>query len=352
MIQQLALPGMWSWSSWQADRQLSFTSYLFVSKAGNVAFDPLAVDDAEAAAIDGLGGVSSILLTNRDHERAAAAMRARFGARVKASRSEAPLFAETVDDVFDAPGEISPGIRSIALEGAKTPGEVAFVIDDLRAAVVGDALIGAPAGSLDILPEAKLLDPAALLRSLRQLWGLQLDALLLGDGFPVLAGADEVLGAFLEARGGPDVNRINLGELAWRQRRNHGKYGADVAEVGLLIGARRLGYWVVRVQPGRRFCPLHTHDREEELFYVLEGRPTVRTSRGNVQLRPGDFIAFPVGERGAHQLLNETDGECALIMLGGNDDDEVCYYPDSQKFAIGRHKRIVRGAPVDYFEGE
>jgi uncharacterized cupin superfamily protein len=97
---------------------------------------------------------------------------------------------------------------------------------------------------------------------------------------------------------------------------------------------------------------MHAHDREEELFYVIEGRPTVRTPRGDLKMRPGDFMAFPVGDRGAHQLLNESDAEALVLLLGLDEDDEVVYYPESRKVLAGRRRLMMREDRLDYFDGE
>jgi uncharacterized cupin superfamily protein/glyoxylase-like metal-dependent hydrolase (beta-lactamase superfamily II) len=351
-MQALALTGLHAWSSWQSDRSMFFTSHLLVRDGGNVAFDPLPAGATEAAEIEALGGVAIVLLTNRDHERGAAAMRERFGARVLASRAEAGSFALQVDGVFEA-GDVVPGITAIALEGAKTPGEVAFFLPESAAAILGDALIGAPAGALSLLPDAKLADPRALLLSLRRLWALEPRALLLGDGASLFAGVDDAMATLLEARGGPAVNRINLDELDWEPFDDlDGRYRGEIAEVGLLLGARRLGYRAVRLPAGARFCPLHAHDREEEVFYVVEGTPSIRTPRGTLRLRAGDVMAFPVGDRGAHQLLNESDAPCTLILLGGDEVDEVVYYPDSQKVSVRRRGLRMRADRLDYYDGE
>ncbi len=351
-MQTLAISGLHAWSRWQPDRTMSFTSHLLVREGENVAFDPLPTDAADEEQIEALGGVAVILLTNRDHERGAAAMRERFGARILASRAEAELFSLRVDDVFDE-GELMPGITAIALAGAKTPGEVAFFLADCGVAVLGDAILGDPAGALSFLPDAKLADPHALALSLRQLWALQPRALLLGDGVSLFAGVDEAMGTLLETRGGPAVNRINLDEMNWETFDDlDGRYRCDIAEIGLLIGARKLGYRAVRLPPGARFCPLHAHDREEEVFFVLEGEPSVRTLRGTVQLNAGDVIAFPVGDRGAHQVLNESDAPATLILLGMDEEDEVAYYPDSQKVGLRRRGLRMRVDRLDYYDGE
>jgi uncharacterized cupin superfamily protein/glyoxylase-like metal-dependent hydrolase (beta-lactamase superfamily II) len=350
-VQALAVPGFYAWSQWQPGRNIYFSSHFWKREGGNVVFDPLPLDDADAREIEALGGVATILLTNRDHERAAAAMRDRFGARILCSRREAGLFELRVDETFDR--QVLPGISAIPLDGAKTPGEVAFLMAESGVAVVGDAIIGAPAGALSFMPDDKIGDPVALALSLRHLWLPWTRTLLLGDGASLFAGVDEALGALLEARGGPAVNRINLDELEYELRVGGGdKYRRFAAEMGYPIGARRLGYRAVRIPPGMRYCPLHSHDKCEEVFYVVEGTPSVRTPRGTLRLRPGDFMAFPVGHRGAHQLINESDADALAVLMGAEDDDEVCYYPDSRKVLIARRDLIVREDRLDYYDGE
>jgi uncharacterized cupin superfamily protein len=278
-------------------------------------------------------------------------MRERFGARVLCGRREAGLFELRVDDTFE--DRALPGVAAIALEGAKTAGEVAFLIEELGVAVVGDALIGAPSGALSFMADEKLADPVALALSLRRLWTPEVTTLLLGDGASLFAGVDEALGTLLEARGGPAVNRINIDELVYKPREGAGgKYRSLAAETGYPIGARRLGYRVVRIPPGARYCPLHSHDKCEELYYVVDGTPSVRTLRGTLRLKPGDFMAFPVGDRGAHQLTNESDADARVVLIGGEDADEVCYYPDSRKVLLARRDLIVREDRLDYYDGE
>jgi uncharacterized cupin superfamily protein/glyoxylase-like metal-dependent hydrolase (beta-lactamase superfamily II) len=350
-MQTLALSGFHTWSQWQPDRGMFFSSFLWVREGGNVAFDPLPLSADDARAVEALGGVTTILLTNRDHERGAQALRERFGARILSSRREAELFELQVDGTFDR--DVLPGLLAIQLDGAKTPGEVAFLRDDAEVAIVGDAILGTPLGALSFLPDAKLADPVALALSLRRLSSPRLHTLLLGDGASLFAGADDALAMLIETRGGPAANRVNLDELAYEFSNDAGgKYAAHEAEIGWHLGARRLGYRIARLPAGARFSPLHAHDKEEELFYVIEGRPTVRTLRGSLQLRRGDFMAFPIGDRGTHQLLNESDADAVVLLLGEADADEVAYYPDSHKILARRRNLMMREDRLDYYDGE
>ena len=332
------------WSAWQPDRGMNFNSYAFECAGGCAVVDPLPLDDASMDALAQLGGVHTIVITNPDHVRASAALRERFGARVV----DRPKNGE----------ELFAGAYALDIPYGKSD-EFAVHLREAGAAVVGDAVIGAPAGGLSLLPDEKLRDPRALALALRRLWALQLESLLLCDGQPIFRGADRALGDLLEARLGAELFRINAGDLTYEHDAGPGSYECEDGEVGLLIGARKLGYRLAKIPPGKAFCPLHWHVGSEEFFYVLEGTPSVRMLRGTLQCRPGDFIAFPTGERGAHQLRNDAS-EPALVLLAGIEDAaldmEACFYPDSDKVGMWTAQGplgMLRASPdLDYYDGE
>lgn len=344
MLARLGIPGAWMWSAWQPDRGMNFNSYLFERGDGCVAVDPLQLDDQTVEAIAQLGGVHTIVITNPEHVRGSAALRDRFGARV----------IETASDGE----EVFPGAYAVTIEHGKS-NEFALHLRAAKAAVIGDAVIGSPAGALSVLPDEKLRDPRKFSFALRRLWALQLNAMLLCDGQPLFHGADDALGALLEARLGAQLYRINADELQFKFVQYRETYAAHDGEVGLLIGARKLGYRLAQIPPGKVFCPLHWHVQCEEFFYVVEGTPTLRMSKGTLQCRPGDFIAFPTGERGSHQLRNDSAEPCLVLLVGMEEPAvgfEGCFYPDSDKVGLwtpAEQLRMVRASPdLDYFDGE
>jgi hypothetical protein len=89
-----------------------------------------------------------------------------------------------------------------------------------------------------------------------------------------------------------------------------------------------------RLAPGQSYCPLHWHTREEELFIVWEGNPTLRTPAASRRLNPGDCIVFATDPRGAHRVSNETDASCTILMIANRDAGDVCFYPDSRKLLV------------------
>lgn len=342
MIARLDIEGGWMWSAWQPERGMPFNSYFLQTNGGNVVVDPLPLDAADIDRVRELGGVAKIVITNPDHVRASAQLRESFGATVV----DAPADGE----------EIFEGAFALYTEHGKSK-EFAVHLREKRAAIVGDALIGVPAGSLSLLPDEKLSDPAAFVMSLRRLWALELRTLLPCDGYPIFSGADEAIGKALHARAGSQIFKIHSGDLPFvHYKREDGKYGAVDGEAGLLIGARKLGYRVAEIPPGKAFCPLHWHVEEEEFFYVISGRPSVRMLDTTLQCRPGDFIAFPVGEWGAHQLLNESAEPAVVMLVGLYSRHETCFYPDSRKVLTDTPDGLslmVRSEPeLEYLDGE
>jgi len=213
-MQPTLLSGVAMWSAWQPERNLFFNSFFFESPEGNVAIDPLPLDTRDADEITARGGIAWIVVTNRDHERDARAIAKQFEAKIAASAADAPLLSGPVDRTL-VEGDTIAGGRVVALEGLKTPGEFALYFKALRAALVGDALWGSPAGALRLMADEKLADPARAVLSLRKLAALPFEHLLVGDGACIFGGARRVLWDTLIARPDAYVNKINRDEATW-----------------------------------------------------------------------------------------------------------------------------------------
>jgi len=339
------------WSRWQPDRNLYFNSYFVRGEIENLLVDPLPLTDADAGQIGASGGAAWVVITNRDHERAAQEVAARFGASIAASEPDAGEMSVRADRILHD-DDVIAGARVISLDGLKTAGEFALWLRDSRSLIVGDALWGDPAGRVRMMPDDKLADPLRAARSLRRLRVVYPSHLLLGDGTPIFDRAYDAITSCLEATGEAHVNVVNLDQLTYWPRVGPGVYRAGDAEIGFLLGAKKLGYRAARLEPGNAFCPMHWHTEEEELFIVWEGRPTLETLHGSTVLRPGDLVAFPTREFGAHKLVNRSDAPATVIMIS-NTRSEVCFYPDSKKLLVDATDTIVRSEPtLDYYDGE
>ncbi|HEY4441254.1 MAG TPA: cupin domain-containing protein [Candidatus Elarobacter sp.] len=351
-MRSTVIPGVWTWSRWQPDRNLDFNSFFVETEDGNLVVDPLEPDDATLAELRERG-VKTIVVTNRDHERFSAAVAAATGAEIVASALDAPLLAQPPSRTVQ-PGEFVHGWRVIGVAGAKTPGEIVLYRRALRTAIVGDVIWGTPAGALTLMPDAKLTDPPRAALSLRELRERVVDNLLVGDGACIFGNAHLAIGTMLDARTDAFVDRVNVDELPLLQFPDDPPpYTGGWNDVGRMLGAEKLGYGVLRLPRGTAFCPYHWHTREEELFVVMRGTPALRTPRGTQTLRPGDLIAFPTGPNGAHRLENHADEDAIVLAIANTDPGDACFYPDSQKFVVEATGTLVRDHPIlDYFEGE
>src|ERR1700727_6342 len=96
----------------------------------------------------------------------------------------------------------------------------------------------------------------------------------------------------------------NVFDPLFDERRGHPAregFEARRAFVVRAAGSQRLGASVWELEPGQAAYPYHAHLGEEELIVVLAGRPSLRTPDGWRELEPGEAVAFPRGEEGAHQ---------------------------------------------------
>jgi glyoxylase-like metal-dependent hydrolase (beta-lactamase superfamily II) len=181
--------GIFTWPWFSAPHGYNFNGYLIADQGGNICIDPVE-PDAETAAELGRRGAARILLTNRNHVRAANRVRALTGARTSIHPGDAAYARSQgaeIDDNLGAGMTIGP-LAVIAVPG-KSSGEVALHWPDRRILIVGDALIGNPPGSCSLLRERVLDDPARLRASVRELLALDFDTLLTGDGESILSGA-------------------------------------------------------------------------------------------------------------------------------------------------------------------
>jgi hypothetical protein len=186
---------MYGWSRFDEARDIDFHGVVWVRDGGNVVIDPLPLSAHDLAHLERLGGVSLIVLTNSDHVRDAAAMRTRFGATVCGPAAEREAFPIECDRWIEDGEQVVPGLVALALDGSKTPGELALVLEE-QTLITGDLVRAAHGGSLCLLPNAKLSDRDRALTSLKRLASLPgLTSVLPGDGWPIFRHGGEALTA-------------------------------------------------------------------------------------------------------------------------------------------------------------
>lgn len=188
------LPGIWQWSWFSEEKQLDFNGLFMLVGEHRVLVDPPPMASEDRLQIRKSGQLDYILLTNRDHEREAAVCQAEFGCQVMVPEADASQMAIKADKTYKD-GELLPGgIWAIHLKDQKSPGESALFLQQGQGIMIlGDALVGKPPGSLTMLPAEKYADPAKAREGLARLLKYRFDALLPGDGAPILTGAKAVV---------------------------------------------------------------------------------------------------------------------------------------------------------------
>lgn len=68
--------------------------------------------------------------------------------------------------------------------------------------------------------------------------------------------------------------------------------------------------------PGRRTSYPHAELSEEEFIFVLEGTPDLWQDGHLHRLAPGDAVGWPSGTGVAHTIINNTDHEVRLLVVG------------------------------------
>ncbi|MBP6010692.1 MAG: cupin domain-containing protein [Alphaproteobacteria bacterium] len=116
-----------------------------------------------------------------------------------------------------------------------------------------------------------------------------------------------------------------------------------------------VGFAIEELSPGKQTVPAHYHMLEEEHIYVLDGSATLRLGAETHQLKAGDYVCFPAGQKAGHCLINNTDNVCRYIIVGERNPNEVVVYTDSNKAlvrSLGRREIYDRAATRDYWDGE
>jgi len=192
------LPGIHTWSHHSTKKRIAFNGWCLSGAEGTVLVDPPPADGRTIKAIEKMGPVKAIILTNKDHVRASDELAGHFRAPVLIHHADAPLVTLRIGGLF-VDGEMLPGgLQVIHVSGAKSPGECALLFPPAKALILGDALIGKPKGKLTMLPPEKFPDPSKAVEGVRALLEHAFDAVLVGDGAPIVKGGRKAIEDFLE----------------------------------------------------------------------------------------------------------------------------------------------------------
>ena len=98
--------------------------------------------------------------------------------------------------------------------------------------------------------------------------------------------------------------------------------------LGNFFGLTVYGVNLTRIMPGGMSALRHTHTKQDEFVYILEGEATLVTNAGETILRPGMCAGFPAGNGDAHHLVNRTATDVVYLEVGDRTKGDEVDYPD------------------------
>jgi hypothetical protein len=195
-VKSLHRPDLFSWSRFDESRNVDFSSVAWIRPGGNVVIDPLPMSDHDRAHLEALGGAAYVIVTNSDHTRDAQGFAQRHGATLLGPRAEHASFPFGCERWLGDGDEPVAGLMVLEMDGSKTPGELALVLERTTL-ITGDLVRGHAGGRLNLLPDTKLTDRARAVASVARIVDEHpaIDTVLVGDGWPVFHDGHRALAA-------------------------------------------------------------------------------------------------------------------------------------------------------------
>jgi uncharacterized cupin superfamily protein len=108
--------------------------------------------------------------------------------------------------------------------------------------------------------------------------------------------------------------------------------GREKRQLGDVFGLTNFGVNLTRLAPHAMSALRHSHTKQDEFIYVLEGNPTLYTDAGATPLEPGMCAGFKSASGNAHRLSNETNLDVLYLEIGDRiSGDQACYPDDDLK---------------------
>ena len=104
--------------------------------------------------------------------------------------------------------------------------------------------------------------------------------------------------------------------------------GREKRQLGDVFGLTNFGVNLTRLAPKSASALRHSHTKQDEFIYILNGHPTLRTDEGDTQLAPGMCAGFKAGTGNAHHLVNNTSEVVVYLEIGDRTPGDQGSYPD------------------------
>jgi uncharacterized cupin superfamily protein len=116
-------------------------------------------------------------------------------------------------------------------------------------------------------------------------------------------------------------------------RRVKGPMAATWQPLGNSAGAKGIGLNRIRIEPGRLSTPPHSHNRAEEIFFVLDGSGLLWQDEAICEVRAGDTIV-ELADSAEHTFRAGPDG-LDVLAFGTRQRPEYGWLPRSKAMRFG-----------------
>jgi uncharacterized cupin superfamily protein len=90
----------------------------------------------------------------------------------------------------------------------------------------------------------------------------------------------------------------------------------------------RMGATLYELPAGAPEDRMHMHFGAEEMFFVLSGRPVLRSQNGREELAAGDVVFCPEGRAGLHTFANPGTEPARILAISAGGFPDVVAYPE------------------------
>jgi uncharacterized cupin superfamily protein len=99
-------------------------------------------------------------------------------------------------------------------------------------------------------------------------------------------------------------------------------------KLGDFFGLTNFGVNLTHLSPGAISALAHSHSKQDEFIYILEGTLTLILGKEEFILHPGECYGLKAGTGIAHQLVNRTDEKVTYIEIGDRTEGDEVEYPN------------------------
>jgi uncharacterized cupin superfamily protein len=99
-------------------------------------------------------------------------------------------------------------------------------------------------------------------------------------------------------------------------------------KLGEFFELKNFGVNLTHLSPGAMSALAHSHSKQDEFIFVLEGTPTLVIGKEEFSLNPGDCYGFKAGTGIAHQLINRSEENVTYLEIGDRTPGDEVEYPN------------------------